>query len=207
VDDGDFQWAQLAADQGSRRGIVELGHCYFHGRGCAVDRARALELTRVAAELDCPRAQHSYGHYGFGERDWQRYYWYWRASERRIGVAKSAREIIGFLPSFEKGELGRILQLAVPLIRKSFAYAVPDWPTEQPQVDQLLRVELHEAMLDRVRQAIACWSMVGQRCGVAQDVRIMITTMLWTEPWRWGAKRTEEQPESPQKKAKDDPAV
>jgi hypothetical protein len=132
----------------------------------------------------------------------------WRAAERGIGVTKSAHDIIAFLPSFEMGELGHVLHLAAHLICKMFSHAVPDWPTGQPEVDQLLRViELHDAMLGRVRDATACWCMVGQRCGVAQDVRMIITEMLWKEPWRWGEKQNEEQQEPPEKKAKDDPAV
>jgi hypothetical protein len=70
MDDGDFVWAERAARQGLRRGLVELAHCYYHGAGCAVDQERSVELYRQAAVLDCPRAQLAYG---------------WRASARSIG--------------------------------------------------------------------------------------------------------------------------
>jgi hypothetical protein len=48
-------------------------------------------------------------------------------------------------------------------------------------------IALHTVMLCQARAAIDCWSVVGRRCVVAKDVRVLIAKMAWEEPWRWGA--------------------
>jgi TPR repeat protein len=102
-----FRWAELAAAQRDRFGILMLGHCFFDGDGCAPDRAKAIELYRQAAEMEHPLGQLSYGEEAFGELDWERYYWLIRAAVRRYGSICHAVERL--LPSFERGGNGRIL--------------------------------------------------------------------------------------------------
>jgi hypothetical protein len=58
---------------------------------------------------------------------------------------------------------------------------------EEHEVQVLLRVvALHEAMLERARQATYCWSIVGRRCGVVKDVRLKLAKMVWEQPWEFG---------------------
>jgi TPR repeat protein len=50
-----FSCAQTAAAAGNRAGIFQLADCFDIGRGCNVDKARALELLRSAAEWEDPQ--------------------------------------------------------------------------------------------------------------------------------------------------------
>jgi TPR repeat protein len=69
--------------------------------GEANDEARAIELFRRAAELSHHRAQRRYSEMGFGERDWERYFWWAKAAEGGVGVAELCRDVAKLLPSFE----------------------------------------------------------------------------------------------------------
>jgi hypothetical protein len=55
-------------------------------------------------------------------------------------------------------------------------------------------LELHDAILDRARRAIACWSMAGWRLGVVKDIWVKIAKMTWEEAWRWGEESREKDP-------------
>jgi hypothetical protein len=59
--------------------------------------------------------------------------------------------VFGFVPSFEKGERGRILHIVAPMIRKRLndkLLARADW------VERVL--QLHDQLLGRVRRAVDC---------------------------------------------------
>jgi hypothetical protein len=97
------------------------------------------------------------------------------------------------VPEFEKGQLGRILHTTAPLIRKNYDVVEETmfgWPVFQERAKLFARaIVLHDGLLARARQAIACWSVVGLRVGVVKDVRVMIAKMAWEEVWKWGEKR------------------
>jgi hypothetical protein len=187
-----FELAQLAAAQGSRRGMCQLGRCVRHGAGCVKDEHRAIELFRAAAELGEASAQVSYGELAFGNSDWERFHWLSLAVARRFGRESLRVGTVNLLEKFEKGKLGRILHIAAPLLRANLNVVKQEVFGTYVGKDvwqKLLRVlELHQAMLDRARRGIACWSVVGRRRGVAKDMRVMIAKMLWEEPWQWGEK-------------------
>jgi TPR repeat protein len=187
-----FELAQLAAAQGSRRGMYHLGWRLRFGRGCAKDENRATELFRAAAELGEASAEVSYGEVAFGERDWERFHWWSRAVARGRAKRGFWRGTVSLLSAFEKGELGRVLHIAAPLLRANLNVVKQEvfgsYVGEEVSQKLLRVLELHEAMLDRARRAIACWSVVGRRRGVVKDMRVMIAKMLWEEPWQWGEK-------------------
>ncbi len=57
-----FEWAQKAAAQQDRDGLLLLASCYFGGiHACQKDVSKALLLYREAAELENPMAQWDYG--------------------------------------------------------------------------------------------------------------------------------------------------
>jgi hypothetical protein len=122
----------------------------------------------------------------------ERFYWWSLAVVRGRGQQWFLRGTVLLLPSFENGGLGRILHTAAPLLSSNMNVARQEVFGQILYGDtwqELLRVlELHEAMLDRARRAIACWSGVGRRRGLVKDMRVMIAKMLWEEPWRWGEK-------------------
>jgi hypothetical protein len=193
-----FELAQQAAAQGSRRGMCQLGRCFRYGRGCAKDEHRAIELFRAAAELGDGGAQEFYGKLAFGEMDWERFHWWSLGVARGFGQYSFRVGTVHLLEKFEKGKLGRILHIAAPVLKANLNVVVQEvfgisvgkevWQGKEVWPKLLRVLELHEAMLKRVRCAIACWSIVGRRRGVAKDMRVMIAKMLWEEPWRWGEK-------------------
>jgi hypothetical protein len=169
----------------------------LNGWDCEVDRARALELLKTAADLGSGEAQFSLGRAAYGELDWQRFE-LWAPLVLRVHgrfpcwLVEFWNAVFGLLPSFEKGESGRILHIAAPVIRVGLrweeeSYGLHDECRNQAKQKRL--IELHETMLLRARRAIACWSMVGCRLQVVKDVRVLIAKMVWQEPWRWSAKR------------------
>jgi TPR repeat protein len=185
-----LEWAHRAIAQGDRRGMWAFALCLHNGRDCAKDEVKALELFRRSAELGyCPGHYH-YGLYAFGELDWERYLWWGRAGKGYGSYLCTA--VVLLLPSFEKGENGRILHIAAPVIAQNL-HATDDVVygsgISSVNAGKLRRmIELHNAMLGRARQAIACWSVIGQRRGVIKDMWVTIAKMAWEETWRWGEK-------------------
>jgi hypothetical protein len=180
-----FLWAQRAAAQGDRHGICELGHCFALGWGCAEDSVRAVQLYREAAEL----AQISYGKMAFGELHWQRFLWLGRAAakgEDQNSYCVAVRNLLGRL---EKGQLCQILHTVAPVIKNHFDAAQRTAFGDRISEERLKLLQkvivLHEVMLFRAKLAIDCWSVVGRRCGVVKDIRVVISKMAWAEPWRW----------------------
>jgi hypothetical protein len=190
-----FLYASRSDAQKDRLGIYLLGDCYLTGRGCEVDRGKARELIREAAELNSPPAMFAWGKIEFEGLDWQRFHWQVRAVD--LGVSGDAlwRDVAQLLPSFESCERGRILHTVAPALTRCrnsanlriFGCRVES--TAFQKVDRMLA--LHGEMLGRARRAIACWSSAGIRCGVVKDVRVLIAKLAWEEPWKWGEKRTE----------------
>jgi hypothetical protein len=185
-----FFWAEKAAQNGDRFGTFWLADCLWRGRGCTEDVGRALELMKVAAELEYLPAMHYRGELSFGEFDWERYYWWGRAAARGLRGDYFYDAVRRLLPSFEKGEFGRILHTAAPVIRKQLAeHQLPESQSSEVLMASWQCVlELHDAMLGRARRALDCWSLVGLRCGVVKDIRVVIAKMAWEDAWQWGAK-------------------
>jgi hypothetical protein len=192
-----FRWAQRAASKGDRLGMNLVAPRYHRGYGCEKDTAQATEWYKAAAELGCAKSQFQYGRLAFDKLDWRRYYWY--ALGAKWNVPAFRLEVKLLLPSFAKGENGRILHTVAPVIcanlnvakREVFGDPITSVEAKQPQ--QVM--ELHDTMLRRARRAIACWSMAGRRCGVVKDIRIMIAKMAWAEAWQWGEKGSVEEVE------------
>jgi hypothetical protein len=186
-----FCFASSASSQGDRDGLFQLAQCYLDGVGCAMDRGKAKQLLQEAIALKHRGACFLFGREAFGEFDWERYHWWAVALSRGFCCPIMAYGILGCLPSFERGENGRILHVLAPVLAKyMLVVASPglfDTGRHLDNVRSFQRmIALHEAMLRRARPAIHCWSGVGMRCGLVKDVRVMIAKMLWEEPWRWG---------------------
>jgi hypothetical protein len=188
-----FEWARRAAEQMDRGGLHMLGLCYRNGCGCVEDKDKWLALCAQAAELEHPRAQWVHSRVAFGRLDWQRYHWWGRALANGYtdySFGEDVLTLLDLLPSFEKGEHGRLLHAVAPLVRAAVNVAttavprVPVSDTARAKINRLF--VLNEAMLRRARRAIACWSMAGRQCGVVKDVRVVVAKMAWEDVWRWG---------------------
>jgi hypothetical protein len=191
-DDMLLMWAERAAAQGFPHGILRLSHCYRKGFVCDQDEEKALELLRQAAELGCPKAQGKYGTRAYSECDWRRYHWWVLAAIGGYGRANLIRALAPLIPSFERGENGRILHTLAPVVKAHFLheegslFGIDVSGAEYFACDGILW--LHGEMLGRAREALDCWSIVGRRCRVVKDIRVMIAKMAWEEVWLWGEK-------------------
>lgn len=47
-----YEWYELSSKLGCSQGMVNLGYCYYYGRGCQVDYAQAFRCFAQAATLD-----------------------------------------------------------------------------------------------------------------------------------------------------------
>jgi hypothetical protein len=172
-------------------GVYWLGLCLQHGCGCAQDKSSAHELFREAAELGLPAAQLSYAE-SFGELDWRRYLWVSRATSRGSHSRVVCNSFRTLAEPLERGEMGRALHVLAPVVRKNLVVAERRLfrePLSETDISRLQRVlQLHAAMLECARSAVRCWSLVGLRCGLVKDVRVVIAKIVWEEPWRWSAK-------------------
>jgi TPR repeat protein len=179
-----FSFAESAAGQGDRSGLYRLGELLLKGSGCTADPARALEVLKRAATLGHERAQIRYGELAFDE-NWERHSWWGIAARRGLGNSFFSA-MLRFLPSFENGEHGRILHTMATVLLSGID-EVRDMQFDEAEVKEAIErvLELHDAMLERARRAIDCWSMAAQRRGVVKDIRVVIAKMVWEEPWRW----------------------
>jgi hypothetical protein len=193
-DDEAVGWAQKSAAQGDRFGLFQLGCHYELGKACAEDRAKAIQLFRESAELQEAEAEHRYASVAFGEEDWEHYYWLGRAALHGYGADTFLSfTLVRVYPLFERGELGRALHVVACLLRDNFEAAkraaFGDDVMAEDVLPMLRVLTLHDAMLDRARAAVRCWSAVGARLGVMKDVRVMIGKMAFEEAWGWSVKR------------------
>jgi hypothetical protein len=185
-----YRWAERASNQGDRYGTFRLAFCFRHGLGCEEDKSKAIELFKEAAELDCPYAQEAFGLLAFSELDWERFLWLGRAALRQVNVRAFCEAAVRLLPLFEKGDCGRILHTVAPVLEQlvdfTHGFVLGDTTADDGDIAALKAVvQLHEAMLNRARLAIACWCVAARRLGLVKDIRVVIAKMAWQEPWRW----------------------
>jgi TPR repeat protein len=197
-----FSLAEKAAAQGDRSGLYRLGELLLNGSGCTADRARALEVLKRAATLGHERAQIRYGELAFADENWERHYWLGIAARRGLGNSFFSA-MLRFLPSFENIEHGRILHTMATVLLGGID-EVRDMRLDEAEVKEAIErvLELHDAMLERARRAVDCWSMAAQRRGVVKDMRVVIAKMAWEEPWRWGEKEKAQEAQKQQQKKK-----
>jgi hypothetical protein len=185
-----FEWCQKAGAKGDRAALFVLSKCYRRGLGCVADEAKAYGLLRESVDLGYPPAQWCFGVTAFELHEWESFYWRARAAHKGYSVYSLSAEILHLLPAFERCEKGRILHCVAPLVAAHLDAAsgtLLGCFFDAGDVRLLLRVaQLHEAMLQRARHALRCWSVAGRRSGLVRDVRIIIAKMAWDEVWRWG---------------------
>jgi TPR repeat protein len=187
-----YRWAQAAAAAGDRRGLFELGFFVLHGLGCEKDVVEAMELYRRSAELEFKQAQEEFGKLFYGKRDWERYYWWGRASSRTSCRTAFYRAIEKLLPSFERGVQGRVLHTVATVVLEPLdGVHFGEYIEGAEAVVNMRRViDLHAAMLGRAKNAILCLGIIARRNGIVKDVRVLISKMVWQEPWHWSKAST-----------------
>jgi hypothetical protein len=192
----ELEWAEKAACAGNRVGLFLLGRFFNHGIDCTRDVPRATALFKAAADLEHPTALYWYGELAYGRLDWQRFVWQGRAAERGSNGYAFLVDVFAFAKCFERGLLCRILHTVAPVVKRHLDVAkrkVFRRRFEEDEIQSLLRVvALHEAMLERARQATHCWSIVARRCRVVKDMRLKIAKMVWQQPWEFGERESNE---------------
>jgi hypothetical protein len=187
-------WAEKAMASGDRDAIARVASCLGQKESSSdEDTERAMQLYMQAVELEHPPSQYYVGQHVYGKYDWQRYYWWCRAASHGFCVPLANVAILKMCPEFKKGLHGRILHTIATAFRvhldvakqQVFGAGIP-----LQVVRKFSRLmERHEAMLNRAREALRCWSMTARRFGMAKDIRVMIAEMMWEEVWLWGEKR------------------
>jgi hypothetical protein len=196
-----LKWSMRGAGQNDRNAICRLGVALHNGWGCAVDAAKGEELIRLSAEWEHAGGEYVLGLVAYGEHDWERYMWWLRAAERGINERPFCEvHVMQFLlPTFERGENSRILHVVAPVIRKHLDVEKSEvfgCGFTQDKMAMLLRVlELHDQLTGVVRRSVDCFAIVGRRCGLVKDVRVLIGKLLWEEAWRWGQDKKVEEAE------------
>jgi TPR repeat protein len=189
--ENEYMWAARPEAQGDRYGTIRLASCYDRGIGCKQDPAKAVELFKRAAEWGDRQAQFAYGSLAFRMRDWQRFHWYGISASRGVRTA-----VVGLLGALGLRYDSRIIHTIAPIFAANYnaatgrVFGASASAAEVADIERLLGQ--HNAMLERAREAIDCWSVASRRLGVAKDVRVLIAKMAWEEPWRWGEKEKNE---------------
>jgi hypothetical protein len=104
-------------------------------------------------------------------------------------------EATSFIPWFERGEHTRILHTVGPVFRANLDVA--NHTLFHPYIgEEFLEryqrvIALYEAMMQRARAAMGCWSVIGRRVGLVKDVRVTIAKLLWEEAWQWSEDKKE----------------
>jgi hypothetical protein len=183
-------WAQRAASQHDREGVCMMANCLLYGWGCDADKAGAAELFRAAAELGHAAASYEHAVRSFDESDWRYYMWWSRAAAKGYNDL-AFRSVMA--PILEGKYNARIVHSVAPVIRAHLNVRCRTLFGEalyyEGELDSWVRLlAQQDAMMQRARQAIDCWSVVARRCGVAKDIRLLIAKMAWEDAWRWGEK-------------------
>jgi hypothetical protein len=185
-----LSWAQRAAANGDREGMFQLASRHHYGGiGCDWNFKKAMVLYGEAARCGHVEAMETYGRLAFDEMSWERYWWQGRAAMKGFRELQFCDAVVPLFKSFEEGENARILHTVGPVL-KAIDGLVGNADSALRSAAVLVRpvrhiIEMYEAMTERARRAIARWALVGRRCGLVKDVRVMVSKMAWEEAWRW----------------------
>ncbi len=176
-----FTSAMRAALQGERDGFHLLGLYFEHGEGCDKDLERAKQSYCLASKLGHVAAMRSYGQF-FEESESQHWVWLGRAASRGSDLVdftkRFSKRVKWFLSASERAPIlfaiGRGLKgyFNTDGFESSFRldFSIPP---------AILAIKFYIAQLSACRKSVDAWSIVGIRCGVVKDIRIMVGMMIW----------------------------
>jgi hypothetical protein len=198
-----FAWAERAAAERDRNGMMALAHCLQLGVGCERDDERVLALWRDAAELGHVLAQSLYSG-TFSKEDWRRYHWLGRSvvSGNSSAIDWGNSSAIDSLVVASRTQLkvlrqgchtGRVVfelgaACAGHVGRKEgtlFGKKV----TGSAITAALQCIELHNRWCSEAKVAIKYWLMAAKRLNVVVDARLLIARMLWAARAYWSRVR------------------
>ena len=178
-----FKFAQLAAAQGERDGLLWLGWCFRRGEGFEKDVDKAKLNFLLSSELGRVSVMLWLGEL-LDESDSQR--WRWRGRAAALGGAPS------FLASFTKqvelfnsgsgsaavvfaiGQTlqGHVNEQARTIFNRDHEFDSFIGPAKQA-------IAFYEAQIKATKAAMRAWTLVGIKLKVVKDVRKLIAKLIW----------------------------
>jgi hypothetical protein len=177
-------FAQLAAAQGERDGLYELGRCFREGTGCEQDLDKAKENYLLASKLGHVAAMRFLGDC-FHESNPQRWRWWGQAAALR---SESSEFLYKFVKQVHRLNAGSGNAVVVFAIGRALHGHVHEEEriifTEGSKFDIRIGPAKHAiaffaAQLKACRKAVDCWTLVGLRFGVVKDIRKLIAKLIW----------------------------
>jgi TPR repeat protein len=178
-----LKFAQLAASQGERDGIHQLGLCFSDGIGCEIDSDKAKECFLRAIEFGDVFAMEKLGVL-LSVSDPQRWRWWGRAAalgNSWMLFTQFAEQVYLFnsgsgstavmfaigqaLQGHVNEELGTIFKT-----KSNFHFRIR--PAKQA-------IAFYKAQIKATKDAMHAWTQVGIRWKVVKDVRKLIAKLIW----------------------------
>ncbi len=195
--EGEEGWALAlkAAEQGERDAFHCLGFRYSQGIGCEKDFVKAKENYLRAAMLNHIGAMIAYGTMSDAKTDPERWHWWGLAAIRGNGYCflhNFVAEVELFTEQkscvsiAEKSSLrrvvfliGRTLKGQVDLRKKQIFGVSQDFNLQLPAATSAL--DFYHSQCLASRSAVDMWTRAGMRLGVARDIRIVISKLIWDQ--------------------------
>jgi hypothetical protein len=178
-----FKFAQLAAAQGERDGLLWLGWCFRRGEGCEKDLDKAKENFLLSSELGHVSAMIELGKL-LGESDPQRWRWWGRAAalgdslsflsyfakQVELFNSGSGNSVVMFL--IGQALQGHVNEAARTIFNSRYEFASLIGPAKQA-------IAFYEAQIQATKDAMRAWTLVGIHFDVVKDVRKLIAKLIW----------------------------
>jgi hypothetical protein len=178
-----FKFAQLAAAQGERDGLLELGRCFRDGEGCEKDLDKAKEIFLRGTKLGDVSAMGWLGKL-LAKSDPQRWQWWGQAAV----LGNSWRFLSGFAKQVELFHAGSGSAVVMFAIGRALQGHVNDQErkifSNKIDFDSCIgpakqAIAFYEAQIKATKDAMRVWTQVGIKLKVVKDVRKLIAELVW----------------------------
>jgi hypothetical protein len=180
--DEKFKFAQLAAAQGERIGLQELGWCFRHGEGCESDLDKARENFLLSSGLGDVLAMYRLG-WLLDESDPQRWQWWGQAAAlgEWIFLSNFSKQVelfnSGSGSAFVMFAIGQALQGHVNEHARTIFNSDDDFDSLIGPAKQA--IAFYESQIKATKDAMRAWTLVGIKLKVVKDVRKLIAKLIW----------------------------
>jgi hypothetical protein len=173
-----FKFAQLAAAQGEREGLVWLGLCFCDGEGCEKDVEKAKDCFLHASELGDVGACEYLGSIMDDDRRWE---WLCRAA---VGGSSRTfeREFAHQVNLLDSGTGNPAVVFAIGRTMNGSVNAEEGmiFETHSDHIDAAeAAVAFKKVQVEATKDAMKAWSLIGLRLNVSKDIRKLIAKLVW----------------------------
>jgi TPR repeat protein len=178
-----FKLAQLAAAQGERDGLFQVGFCFRHGDGCGKNWKLAKENFLLASELGDVSALVALGHL-LDESDPQRWRWWGLAAvlgqwisflsnfAKQVGLFNSGRGSAVVMFAIGQALQGHVNEEARSIFKSDDNFDSLIGPAKQA-------IAFYKEQIKATKDAMRAWTLVGTKLKVVKDVRKLIAKLIW----------------------------